>query len=100
MTNPIAVPENTAAAALRHKLVTRTARVGVVGLGYVGLPLLVKFARAGFRATGLDLDARKVDALRRGESYIQDVASADVSTFRESGRLQATTNPKDLGDLD
>ncbi|HET9370147.1 MAG TPA: nucleotide sugar dehydrogenase [Vicinamibacterales bacterium] len=85
---------------LRHKLETRTARVGVVGLGYVGLPLLVEFARAGFRATGLDLDGRKVDALRRGESYIQDVADADVSTFREAGRLHATTDPKELGDLD
>ena len=59
------------AEALRQKITSRTARVGVVGLGYVGLPLAVELARAGFKTTGIDLDKRKVDAINRGESYIQ-----------------------------
>src|SRR5205085_3979213 len=58
---------------LRDKLDARTARVGVVGLGYVGLPLAVEFARAGFVTTGIDLDTRKIDAVNQGTSYIPDV---------------------------
>ena len=67
------------AASLDERLRTRTARTGVVGLGYVGLPLLVEFARSGFHATGVDLDAAKVAAITRGESYIQDVPSSTVA---------------------
>ena len=78
-----------AADLLRQKLADRTARVGVVGLGYVGLPLAVEFARAGFHTTGIDLDERKVDAINRGESYIQDVPTPDVTAFRDAGRLSA-----------
>jgi UDP-N-acetyl-D-glucosamine dehydrogenase len=85
---------------LHQKLTDRTARVGVIGLGYVGLPLVVEFARAGFHATGMDLDARKVDAIGRGESYIPDVKTADVAAFRASGRLDATTDPSIAAVLD
>jgi len=59
----------------------RDAHVAVVGLGYVGLPLAVSFAEAGYRVTGIDLDARKVDAINRGESYIEDVPSAAVAAL-------------------
>jgi UDP-N-acetyl-D-glucosamine dehydrogenase len=88
------------AAALAHKLEQRTARVGVVGLGYVGLPLAVEFARAGLRTTGIDLDTRKVDSVNRGESYIPDVASSDVQTFSSAGRLEATADPSAVRHLD
>jgi UDP-N-acetyl-D-glucosamine dehydrogenase len=79
-------------ARLLDRITSRRARVGVVGLGYVGLPLAVEFARSGFHATGIDLDARKVSLILRGESYIPDVPSADVKQFTEAGRLTATTD--------
>jgi UDP-N-acetyl-D-glucosamine dehydrogenase len=85
---------------LRRKIESREARVGVVGLGYVGLPLAVEFAQAGFTVTGIDLDTRKVDALNRGESYIQDVSTADVKALVEAGRLSATTDFKVVEGLD
>jgi UDP-N-acetyl-D-glucosamine dehydrogenase len=88
------------AEALREKLAARTARVGVVGLGYVGLPLAVELARAGFRTTGIDLDRRKVDAINRGESYIQDVPTTDVAECRAAQRLDATADPAVVARLD
>ncbi len=66
----------------------RDAHVAVIGLGYVGLPLAVSFAEAGYRVTGIDLDARKVDAINRGESYIEDVPSAAVAALVEHGSTQ------------
>ncbi len=85
---------------LRRKIESREARVGVVGLGYVGLPLAVEFAQAGFTVTGIDLDQRKVDALNRGESYIQDVSTADVKELVDAGRLRATTDFSAVDTLD
>jgi UDP-N-acetyl-D-glucosamine dehydrogenase len=64
---------------LADKISDRSAVVGVIGLGYVGLPLTVAFARAGFAVVGVDSDERKVDAIRRGRSYIGDVSSADLA---------------------
>ena len=86
--------------ALQERLATRTAHAGVVGLGYVGLPLAVELARAGFRAVGIDLDARKVDRINRGESYIQDVPERDVAEFHRAGLLRATTDPSVVAELD
>jgi len=99
------MPESTvasagAAAALLNKLNNRTARVGVVGLGYVGLPLAVEFARAGFHTTGIDLDARKVDAINRGESYIADVPTPEVAAFHKAGKLGATVDASAIAHLD
>src|SRR5215207_4944638 len=85
---------------LRDKLRTRRARIGVVGLGYVGLPLLVELAKAGFHATGIDVDARKVDAVNAGRSYIPDVDGEDVQKLRGEGRLDATTDFAIVTDLD
>ena len=85
---------------LRGKLAARTARAGVVGLGYVGLPLAVEFARAGFVTTGIDLDRRKVDAVRQGTSYIPDVPTAEVARLVAEGRLQATDDFSVVAGLD
>jgi UDP-N-acetyl-D-glucosamine dehydrogenase len=74
--------------------------VGVVGLGYVGLPLIVELARSGFRATGIDLDERKIAAINRGESYIKDVPTSDVADLQSAGRLSATSDASVIGSLD
>jgi UDP-N-acetyl-D-glucosamine dehydrogenase len=84
--------EISSAAYLREKISTRTARVGIVGLGYVGLPLAVEFAKAGFEVTGVDINNSKVNAINSGESYVSDVATADVASLRASKRLIATTD--------
>lgn len=80
------------AKALYEKLSTRTARTAVIGLGYVGLPLAVEFAHAGFTAIGIDVDKRKCDAINRGESYVQDVPSSAVAALVETGKLYAETD--------
>jgi UDP-N-acetyl-D-glucosamine dehydrogenase len=79
---------------------SRRSRAGVVGLGYVGLPLAVELARAGFETTGIDVDPRKVEAVTRGVSYIPDVPTADLSAFVAAGRLSATTDFAAVADLD
>jgi UDP-N-acetyl-D-glucosamine dehydrogenase len=85
---------------LRDRLNDRTARVGVIGLGYVGLPLAVEFARAGFVTTGLDLDQRKIDAVNQGTSYIPDVETAEVARLVAGNRLSATSDFAVVADLD
>ena len=87
-------------ATLERQLASRTARVGVIGLGYVGLPLAVEFARAGFSTVGVDLDARKVETIGRGESYIPDVPTADVASFVKAKKLTATTDASVIRTLD
>jgi UDP-N-acetyl-D-glucosamine dehydrogenase len=79
-------------AMLLDRIRSRRASVGVVGLGYVGLPLAVEFARAGFTTIGIDLDTRKVDAINQGSSYIPDVATAELAALVASGRLRATSD--------
>ena len=86
--------------ALLEKIQNRTARTGVVGLGYVGLPLGVEFARNGLRTTGIDLDQRKVDEVNAGHSYIPDVPTADVAMLRAAGTLEATTDFSVIRELD
>jgi UDP-N-acetyl-D-glucosamine dehydrogenase len=87
------------ASRLQSQLTDRTATVGVVGLGYVGLPLLVELARAGYEAVGFDLDERKVTAIQEGRSYIPDVPTADVSALVAAGRLRATTDFSELANV-
>jgi UDP-N-acetyl-D-glucosamine dehydrogenase len=91
---------NTVACSLLEKIQAREARAGVVGLGYVGLPLAIEFARAGLTTLGIDLDARKVDEINAGHSYIPDVPTVDVAQLRLSGRLSATTDFSVVRDLD
>ncbi len=66
---------------LIEKFETRRAHVAVIGMGYVGLPLAVAFAKAGYQVTGIDVDAEKVDAINRGESYVEDVPSAELLRY-------------------
>ncbi len=77
-----------------------SAVIGVVGLGYVGLPLAIEFGKAGFRVVGYDVSQRVVDVLTAGHSHIQDVAAADVATLVKAGRLIATRDAARLGDVD
>jgi UDP-N-acetyl-D-glucosamine dehydrogenase len=76
---------------LLTKIKDKSARVAILGLGYVGLPLAVAFAQAGFNVTGIDSDPRKVEALCRGQSYIKDVPDEALRAVLETGRLAATT---------
>ena len=77
---------------LLDKIRSRKARTGVIGLGYVGLPLAIEFAHAGFRAVGIDVDQRKVDAVNGGRSYIVDTASEEIASLVATGRLAATND--------
>src|SRR5579872_3239020 len=85
---------------LEEKIRTRRAKVGIVGLGYVGLPLAVEFAKAGFEVTGIDLTDSKVARVNAGDSYVGDIPSATLAPLVESGKLKATTDFSVVRDLD
>ena len=85
---------------LIKNLKEKKAHVGILGLGYVGLPLAVVFAEAGFRVTGIDPDLRKVDCLNQGVSYIPDVKTETVEKLVKSGHLAAATDFSVLKDVD
>ncbi len=85
---------------LLEKIASRTARVGVIGLGYVGLPLVVEFAGNGFESTGFEVDARKAETLNRGESYIPDVPTDHVAECVAANKLKATTDFSQLKEQD
>jgi UDP-N-acetyl-D-glucosamine dehydrogenase len=90
----------TSAKLLEDKIRARTARVGIVGLGYVGLPLAVEFAKAGFTVTGIDVSDDKTRRVNAGESYIGDIDSATLAGLVKSGKLQATTDFSAVLELD
>ena len=85
---------------LLERITDRTARVGVIGLGYVGLPLALLFEEAGFPVTGFDVDPAKPEALHRGESYIRHIGAEKVSQAFARGRVVATTDFDLLGECD
>ena len=85
---------------LLSRIENRTAKIGVIGLGYVGLPLAAEFARAGFRVIGYDVSERVVGLINQGGSHIKDVKPSDVAAIVKEGKLVATTNPADLGEAD
>ena len=85
---------------LLQKIEERRARVVVVGIGYVGLPLVVEFAKAGFSVVGYDKDAEKVRLLGLGDSYIGDIPSSELKPLVASGRLTSSTDPAVIGQAD
>ncbi|VAW43059.1 UDP-N-acetyl-D-glucosamine 6-dehydrogenase [hydrothermal vent metagenome] len=85
---------------LLQKISNRQAIIGVVGLGYVGLPLVVAFVQAGFQVVGVDVDSNKIAALQQGQSYIDDVPSATLAPLVQNGRFQPTTDYAQLADTD
>jgi UDP-N-acetyl-D-glucosamine dehydrogenase len=86
--------------ALEQKIRDRSARVGVIGLGYVGLPLAVEFAQAGFSVTGIDLNSEKTARINAGDSYVPDVPSAVLGPLVASGKLRASTDFSLIAELD
>jgi len=89
-----------AAQELVERLESRQAHLGVIGLGYVGLPLMVVLAEAGFSVTGVDADSEKVDHIQRGESYIEDVPNEKIAALVSEGRISASTTYDALADID
>lgn len=85
---------------LREKLKTKQAKISVIGLGYVGLPLAVEFAREGFSVTGIDNDPEKVRLINEGTSYITDVKGSIVSNLVKKRKLRATTDFSVVKDMD
>ncbi|HXI28393.1 MAG TPA: nucleotide sugar dehydrogenase, partial [Vicinamibacterales bacterium] len=88
------------AAALKQRIESSDIRAGVIGLGYVGLPLAVQFAKAGYDVVGIDVDQRKVDALNDGTSYIQDVPTEELAGLVNARRLRATSDSAAIAQLD
>ncbi|MEO8025288.1 MAG: nucleotide sugar dehydrogenase [Bryobacteraceae bacterium] len=91
---------STAFEQLKTKIKNKSAHVGVVGLGYVGLPLVVEFAHAGFHVTGIDVQQSKVDDINRGVSYIQDIPTSVLEPLVKAGLVRATTDFAAVADLD
>lgn len=85
---------------LQDKIKARTARVGIIGLGYVGLPLAVEFAKAGFTVTGFEIDQFKIDEVNAGHSYIPDVPQTDVDQLVKASKLSATRDFSVLDEID
>ena len=83
-----------------EKVSTRSLRIGIIGLGYVGLPLAVTFAEAGFHITGIDADLQRVDQANRGESYIPDVSSSTLQKLIATQRICFTSDYDALDDID
>src|SRR5262249_31796453 len=85
---------------LQEKIGSRRAVVGVIGLGYVGLPLAVEFGNGGLRAIGFDVDAQKTAGIKAGLSHIPDVPSDQVASLGRHGKLEATTDFSKLQETD
>ena len=85
---------------LEDKITSRKAQLGVVGLGYVGLPLAVEFAKVGFQVTGIDLDRRKVKGVNAGTSHVEDIPDATLAPLVRSKKIRATTSFQGCGKFD
>ena len=93
-------PSGNLAAELREKIENKNARIGILGLGYVGLPLAHAFIEAGFHAIGFDVDQRKVDKLSAGETYIRHISAELIQSWLERKRFEATTDMEQLATTD
>ncbi|MFV9510479.1 nucleotide sugar dehydrogenase [Tepidibacillus sp. LV47] len=91
---------NPIAKELYDKIENKTATIGVVGLGYVGLPLAVEKAKAGYQVIGFDVQQKRVDMVNRGENYIGDVVDEDLTDLVKSGKLTATTDYSRIQEVD
>jgi UDP-N-acetyl-D-glucosamine dehydrogenase len=89
-----------AVAALIDRVAARDFRLGVIGLGYVGIPLALTACKAGFKVTGFDIDARRVAQINRGESFIKHIGSAVIAEAVKGGAFQATDDFDRLGEVD
>jgi UDP-N-acetyl-D-glucosamine dehydrogenase len=85
---------------LQEKISAKSARVGIIGLGYVGLPLAVAFAEAGLKVLGFDVQQKRVDLVNRGKSYISDTSDARLAAVVDKKLLEATTEQSRLGEVD
>ncbi|MBQ2593084.1 MAG: nucleotide sugar dehydrogenase [Candidatus Riflebacteria bacterium] len=85
---------------LLEKIKTKTACLGVIGLGYIGLPLAVENAKAGFKTIGFDIQKKKVDSLNQGSNYIGDVANEDLKKIVKSGLFKATSDYSEVASCD
>ena len=85
---------------LLNRIERKSARLGIIGMGYVGLPLALEFCKAGFDVTGIDLDKKKIDSINSGTSYIEDATDADIRSAVHDGKLHATTDFSVLQQLD
>jgi len=85
---------------LMDKIKTKTATVGVIGLGYVGLPLAVEKAKAGFNVIGFDIQKKKVEWVNQGKNYIGDVVDEDLKELVKKGKLRATTDYDEIKSCD
>ncbi|HID63813.1 MAG TPA: nucleotide sugar dehydrogenase [Anaerolineae bacterium] len=85
---------------LKNKIEAKEAQICIIGLGYVGLPFAVEFARLGFQVVGLDVNEKRVAAIKRGESYISDVTGDRIAPLVAAGRLKATTDYETLREAD
>lgn len=85
---------------LQERIAAHTLRIGVIGLGYVGVPLAVRAARVGFQVLGFDVSPERVAQIERGQSYITDISDADLAALLAEGRLTATTDMARLADCD
>ena len=85
---------------LKQKLANKTATIGIMGLGYVGLPLAIAFSQAGFKVLGFDTQSKKVNLINKGQSYITDISSKDLAAAVASKRFLATTAQSRLSEPD
>ncbi len=85
---------------LIEKIQNKSANIGIIGLGYVGLPLSLEFANKGFNVLGFDLDENKIKYLERGESYIKHISSEKIKRSVSEGKLGATSDFAKITDMD
>ena len=85
---------------IKNLIAEKSATIGVIGLGYVGLPLIVEFCLKDFQGIGFEVDTKKANAINNGESYIVDVTSENVKKCVDAGKLKATTDFTELNKCD